>query len=84
MVVYMWLSTHDSYKGMLMLLENDVDVCVDSIYNMVLMVEIYEKDMWDVIERYYDTMAQATLNSALHSRHKNDIRAITKRYKGDK
>ena len=67
-----------------MLLENDVDVCVDSIYNMVLMVEIYEKDMWDVIERYYDTMAQATLNSALHSRHKNDIRAITKRYKGDK
>ena len=38
------------------MLENDVDVCVDSIYDMVLMVEIYEKDMWDVIERYYSHM----------------------------
>ena len=26
------------------------------IYDMALMVEIYEKDMWDVIERYYSHM----------------------------
>lgn len=84
MVVYKWLSTHGSYKGLLMLLENDVDVCVDSIYDMALMVKIYEKDMGVIIVKYYDTMAQAALNSAFHSRHKSDIRAITRRYKGDR
>lgn len=56
MVVYTCLSTHGSYKGLLMLLENDVSVLMDAICDMVLMVEIYEKDMWDVIERYYSHM----------------------------
>ena len=67
-----------------MMLENCVNVLMGTICDIVLMVRIYEKDMWDVIERYYDTMAQAALNSAFHSRYENDIKAITKRYKGDK
>lgn len=66
------------------MLENDVNVCVEVICNMVLMVEIYEKDMWDVIERYYDAMAQAALNSAFHSRRRGNIKVITRRYKGDR
>lgn len=56
MVVYKWSSTHGSYKGLLMLLENDVSVCMGTICDMVLMVKIYEKDMWNVIERYYSHM----------------------------
>lgn len=51
MVVYTWLSTHGSYKGLLMLLENDVSVRMGTICDMVLMVKIYERDIWDVIER---------------------------------
>ena len=38
------------------MLENDVSVLMDDICDMILMVEIYEKDMWDVIERYYSHM----------------------------
>lgn len=38
------------------MLENDVSVFMGTICDMVLMVEIYEKDMWDVIERYYSHM----------------------------
>ena len=38
------------------MLENDVSVRMGTICDMVSMVEIYEKDMWDVIERHYDTM----------------------------
>jgi len=56
MAIYTWLSTHGSYKGLLMLLENDVSVHMGTIYDMVLTVRIYEKDMWDVIERYYSHM----------------------------
>ena len=36
-----------------MLLENDVDVCMGTMYDMVLMVRIYEKDMSIIIKRYY-------------------------------
>lgn len=53
MVVYKRLSTHGSYKGLLMMLENDVNVLMGTICDIVLMVRIYEKDMWNVIERYY-------------------------------
>ena len=56
MVVYTWLSTHGSYKGMLMMLENDVSVLMDTMCDMVLMVKIYEKDMGFIIKRYYDAM----------------------------
>ena len=66
------------------MLENDVDVCVDSIYDMALMVKIYEKDMGVIIVKYYDTMAQAALNSAFHSRRRGNIKVITRRYKGDR
>lgn len=66
------------------MLENDVDVCVDSIYDMALMVKIYEKDMGIIIVKYYDTMAQAALNSAFHSRRRGNIKVITRRYKGDR
>ena len=38
------------------MLENDVSVLMDAICDMVMMVKIYEKDMWNVIERYYDAM----------------------------
>ena len=38
------------------MLENDVGVHMDTICDMVLMVKIYEKDMWDVVERYYGHM----------------------------
>lgn len=38
------------------MLENDVSVLMDAICDMVLMVKICEKDMWDVIERYYSHM----------------------------
>lgn len=53
---YKWLSTHGSYKGMLMMLENDVSVLMDTMCDMVLMVKIYEKDMGFIIKRYYDAM----------------------------
>lgn len=33
MVVYKWLSTHGSYKGLLTMLENDVSVLMDNIYD---------------------------------------------------
>ena len=36
-----------------MMLENDVNVLMGTICDIVLMVRIYEKDMWNVIERYY-------------------------------
>ena len=36
MVVYKWLSTHGSYKGLLMLLENAVNVCVEVICDMYI------------------------------------------------
>ena len=52
----MWPSTYGSYKGLLMMLENDVGVCVDTICDIVLMVEIYEKDMGIIIKRYYGHM----------------------------
>ena len=54
MVVYTWLSTHGSYKGLLMLLENDVSVRMDTICDMVLMVKIYGKNMGIIIVGYYD------------------------------
>lgn len=38
------------------MLENDVDVLMGTIYDMVLMVEIYENDMNFIIERYYGHM----------------------------
>ena len=56
MVVYTWLSTHGSYKGLLMLLENDVSVLMGAMCDIVLMVEIYENDMGFIIERYYSHM----------------------------
>lgn len=52
MVNYKWLSTHGSYDGLLMMLENDVGVLMSDICDIVLMVRIYEKDMWDAIVRY--------------------------------
>lgn len=36
------------------MLENDVSVCMGTMYDMVLMVEIYEKDIGVIIVRYYD------------------------------
>ena len=39
-----------------MMLENRVSVLMGIICDIVLMVEIYEKDMCDVIERYYSHM----------------------------
>ena len=51
-----------------MMLENNVSVRMGIICDMVLMVEIYEKDMGVIIVKYYDTMAQAALNNAFHSR----------------
>ena len=56
MDVYAWSTIRGAYVGMLMMLENNVSVLMGTIYDMVLMVEIYEKDMWDVIKRYYDAM----------------------------
>ena len=56
MVVYTWLSTHGSYKGLLTMLENDVSVLMGTMRDMVLMVEIYENDMDFIIERYYGHM----------------------------
>ena len=56
MVVYKRLSTHGSYNGLLMLLENCVSVRMGTICNIVLMVKIYEKDMGFIIKRYYDAM----------------------------
>lgn len=38
------------------MLENCVSVLMDTMCDIVLMVRIYEKDMWDVIERYYSHM----------------------------
>ena len=38
------------------MLKNNVDVRMGTICDMVLTVKIYEKDMWDVIERYYSHM----------------------------
>lgn len=57
MAIYTWLSTHGSYKGLLMLLENDVSVHMGTIYDMVLTVRIYEKNMGAIIMKHYDTMA---------------------------
>lgn len=37
-----------------MMLENYVSVLMDAIYDMVLMVKIYEKDMGVIIMKYYD------------------------------
>ena len=37
-----------------MMLRNYVDVYVGTMCDMVLMVEIYEKDMGFIIVRYYD------------------------------
>ena len=54
MVVYKWLSTHGSYNGLLKMLRNYVDVYVGTMCDMVLMVEIYEKDMGFIIVKYYD------------------------------
>lgn len=54
------------------------------IYDMASMVKIYEKDMGVIIVKYYDTMAQAALNSAFHSRRRGNIKVITRRYKGDR
>ena len=56
MVVYTWLSTHDFYKGLLMVLENNVSVLMGTICDIVLMVRIYEKDMSFIIGRYYDAI----------------------------
>lgn len=56
MDIYIWSTIRGAYVGMLMMLENDVSVLVGAICDMVLMVKIYEKDMWDVIERYYGHM----------------------------
>lgn len=53
MVVYTWLSTHGFYKGLLMMLKNDVGVPMGTICDIVLMVRIYEKDMSIIIKRYY-------------------------------
>jgi hypothetical protein len=38
------------------MLENGVSVHMDDMCDIVLMVRIYEKDMWNAIERYYDAM----------------------------
>ena len=56
MDVYLWLSTHGSYDGLLMMLENDVGVLMSDICDLVLMVRIYEKDMSFIMGRYYDAM----------------------------
>lgn len=56
MDVYIWSTIRGAYVGMLMMLENDVSVLVGAICDMILMVKIYEKDMWDVVERYYGHM----------------------------
>ena len=56
MDVYLWLSTHGSYDGLLMMLENDVGVLMSDICDIVLMVRIYEKDMSFIMGRYYDAM----------------------------
>ena len=56
MDIYIWSTIRGAYVGMLMMLENDVSVLVGAICDMILMVKIYEKDMWDVVERYYGHM----------------------------
>ena len=56
MVIYTWLPTHGLYKGLLIMLENDVGVHMDTICDIVLMVRIYEKDMSFIMVRYYDAM----------------------------
>lgn len=38
------------------MLKNDVNVRMNAIYDTVLMVKIYEKDMSFIIERYYSHM----------------------------
>lgn len=53
---YVWSTTRGAYVGMLMMLENDVSVLMDTMRDMVLMVEIYENDMGFIIERYYGHM----------------------------
>lgn len=40
-----------------MMLENDVNVLMDTMCDMALTVKIYEKDMGVIIMKYYDTMA---------------------------
>lgn len=36
------------------MLENDVSVLMDAIYDMILMIKIYEKDRGVIIVKYYD------------------------------
>lgn len=54
MDIYTWSTTHGSYIGMLMMLENNVSVRMGTICDIVLMVKIYEKNMGIIIVGYYD------------------------------